>query len=112
MHSDLSGPQVIVQACPRASFGKRGGRICCSWPEAGVWASLGLLVVLMAFVVIASRDRVLVSAARGAQRVVDVVLRDRGPHDVVAQAIRQRDLLRVTIRRRPARAVSAAIGQA
>jgi uncharacterized protein (TIRG00374 family) len=80
--------------------------------EAGVWVSVVLLIVLVGVAVAATRDRVLVGAAHVAQRIVDVVGRGKGPHDLVAQAVLQRDLLRVTVRKRGGRALTASIGQA
>jgi uncharacterized membrane protein YbhN (UPF0104 family) len=79
--------------------------------EAGVWLSIALFVTLIGAVVVATRDRVLVGMARGAQRIVDMIGRGKGPHDLVAQAITQRDLLRDTIRHRRGRAFAATMGQ-
>jgi uncharacterized protein (TIRG00374 family) len=80
--------------------------------QAGVWVSIALLVVLVGVAVVATRDRVLLGAARAAQRVVDVVGGGRGPHDLVAQVVVQRDLMRLTVRNRGGRVFIASIGQA
>ncbi|MEY2432439.1 MAG: putative heme transporter [Acidimicrobiaceae bacterium] len=80
--------------------------------EAGVWLSIALLVVLLALVALATRDRVLIGAARGAQRIIDVIGRGKGSHDFVVQAVAQRDLLCDAVRRHRVRAFAATIGQA
>jgi len=80
--------------------------------EAGLWASIALLVLLVGGVIVATRDRVLIGGARGAQRIVDLIAPGAGPHDLVAQVVGQRDLLRDTVRQRRGRAFSATIGQA
>jgi uncharacterized protein (TIRG00374 family) len=80
--------------------------------EAGVWLSVALLVVVIGTVAIAMRDRVLVGMARGAQRLVDVVGRGRGPRDLVHHALVQRDLLCEVVRLRFRRALAVTVGQA
>ncbi|MEY2463408.1 MAG: putative heme transporter [Acidimicrobiaceae bacterium] len=80
--------------------------------QAGVWASLALLVVLVGAVVVATRDRVLVATTRLAQRVVDVVGKGKGPQGLVGHALVQRDLLRDTVRRQRGRALALTMGQA
>jgi uncharacterized protein (TIRG00374 family) len=80
--------------------------------EAGVWLSVALLVVVVGTVAIAMRDRVLIGLARGAQRIVDVIGRGRGPRDLVHHALTQRDLMYVVVRQRLGRALAATVGQA
>jgi uncharacterized membrane protein YbhN (UPF0104 family) len=80
--------------------------------EAGVWISIALFVGLVGVVAVATRDRVLIAAARVVQRIVGVIGSGKGPHDLVAQAVAQRDLLRDTLRQRRGRAFAATIGQA
>ena len=80
--------------------------------EAGVWASIALLLLLVGAVVVATSDRVLIGGARRAQRIVDAIGRGRGPRDLVAQAVAQRDLLRDIVRQRGVRVFTASIGQA
>jgi uncharacterized protein (TIRG00374 family) len=80
--------------------------------EAGVWASIALLVVLVGAVIVATRDRVFIGAARVVQRAADLMDRGHGPHDLVAQAVAQRDLLSDTVRHRLGRTLLATVGQA
>jgi uncharacterized protein (TIRG00374 family) len=79
--------------------------------EAGVWAAACLLVILAGVVVFATRQRILTGAAGAAQWSLNVVMRGRGPRNLGARAMRERDDLAQALRQRWARVTVDAIGR-